>query len=376
MENPGSPQEFRRTCPACKRPVEPGFKFCEFCGTHIPELSTCSKCGTQFIAPVKSCDLCGAPVILVEMPGPDELPEKTREENTRPVEDGTPERYEEEIPEPAVLELPEYHDEENAGPAEDGTPERYEEEILEPDTDELLEKYGKGYSDDATLDSHNEPKPPSPINHEKKNPVTIPSSSGAGLPATIDDALFLSPGKPEPVKPPVNRLMIIGGGIGLIIIIAAVYFIGLPMFAGNGDSGVHSNVTVAVITPVPEQTIVNINQPAPTVTRTPASSALAPLPTQVIPGNQEYFFSVRKNPVNAKITVIFTGSAGIDSINSADVKVSHPDGAVTTGIIMPLKGVSEVTLSGSTDTDRVEIIANMFNGRTYRVYDDLVPYRE
>ena len=31
---------------------------------------------------------------------------------------------------------------------------------------------------------------------------------------------------------------------------------------------------------------------------------------------------------------------------SADIKVTHPDGSVTTGIIQPLKGVNEITLDG------------------------------
>ena len=92
MQNPASPPKFRRTCPACNRPVEPGYKFCETCGTRIPELSTCSKCGTQFIAPVKYCDLCGAPVILAEVPEPDDSPEYSEEENTGPVEDQTSEQ--------------------------------------------------------------------------------------------------------------------------------------------------------------------------------------------------------------------------------------------------------------------------------------------
>jgi hypothetical protein len=46
---------------------------------------------------------------------------------------------------------------------------------------------------------------------------------------------------------------------------------------------------------------------------------------------------------------------------------------VATGIILPLKGVSEITLGGSDKTDRVEIIAQMSSGETYRVYDELVP---
>jgi hypothetical protein len=370
MQNPASPPKFRRTCPTCNRPVEPGYKFCETCGTRIPELSTCSKCGTQFIAPVKYCDLCGAPVILGEVPEPDDSPEHSEEENTGLVEDQTSERDEEEIPEPDTDELPEDNDEENIVPAEDETPHHYKKEIQEPDTDELLDKYGKEYGKDETLESYHKPKPPSPIKHEAKKPVTVPAPPERGSSETVDDALFLSPGKPEaPAKSLVNKTRIIGGCMVLIAIIAAVYFIGLPMLTESGGFSAHSNPPAAEITPIPGGTI----PPALRETPAPASRALVPLPTQLIPSSQKLYFQVQKNPVTAKISVIFAGSAGEGSISSADIKVTHPDGSVATGIILPLKGVTELILEGSKETDRVEIIAKMSSGGTYRVYDELVP---
>jgi len=339
MGNPASRPEFRRTCPACNRPVGPGYKFCEVCGTRIPSLSTCSKCGTQFIHPKKFCDLCGAPFIVEEIPGPDA----------------------DETQEPDVEERPE--------PAEEETPEQYEDEIPEPDTDELLEQYGEEYGEDETLESFHKPKPTSPIQHEAKKPVTVPALQGRGSSETGDDALFLLDKEPVPAKPPVNKIRIIGGGIVLITILAAVFFIGLPMLTGNGGFSAHSNPTAAEITPIPEPTIAIL-----TVTPTPASRALVPLPTQLIPTDQKFYFHVQKNPITSKISVIFTGSAGEDSISSADVKVTHTEGSVTTGIILRLKGVTEITLDGSKETDRVEIIAKMSSGETYRVFDALVPF--
>ncbi len=353
MGNPASRPEFRRTCPTCNRPVGPGYKFCEVCGTRIPELSTCSKCGTQFIHPEKFCDLCGAPVIREEIP--------------EPAEEETPVHYEDEIPEPDTGELPEDKDEENIVPAEDETPHHDKKDIQEPDTDELLEQYGKEYGEDETLESYHKPKPPSPVKHQAKKPVTVPSPPARGSSETVDDALFFSPGKPEaPAKQRVNKARIIGGCVVLIAIIAAVYFIGLPILTDSGGLSAHSNATAAEITPVPE--------PAVVTTPTPASRALVPQPTQLIPTGQKLYFQVQKNPVTSKISVIFAGSAGEGSISSADIKVTHPDGSVTSGIILPLKGVTEITLDGSKETDRVEIIAKMSSGETYRVYDGLVPF--
>jgi hypothetical protein len=339
MGNPASPQEFRRTCPACNRLVRPGYKFCEACGTRIPSLLTCSKCGTQFVHPKKFCDLCGAPFIV------------------------------EEIPEPDTNELQEPDEEEIPEPAEEETPEQYEDEIPEPDTDELLKQYGEEYGEDETLESYHKPKTTSPIQHEAKKPVTVPALQGRGSSETLDDALFLLDGKPVPTKPPVNKIRIIGGGIVLTAILAAVFFIGLPMLTGIGGFSAHSNQTASEITPIPEPTTATL-----TVTPTPASRALVPLPTQLIPTDQKFYFQVQKNPITSKISVIFTGSAGWSSISSADIKVTHGDGSVAAGIIQPLKGVTEITLDGSKETDRVEIIAKMSSGETYRVYDDLVPF--
>jgi hypothetical protein len=359
MQNPASPPKSMRVCPTCNRPVEPGYKFCETCGTRIPDLSTCSKCGTQFIAPVKYCDLCGARVI----PGGDAKPEDSPEyPERRPVVDQAPEWDEEEVPEPEMDELPEDYGGEETVVAEDETPLPDKGKTQEPDTDELLELYGKEYGEDETLESIHTPKPPS-----AEKPVTVPAS-----PETVDDALFLSPGKTEkPAKRRFPSKRIIGGCIVLTAIIAAVYFIGLPMLAKGGGFGGFTNPPAAGVTP---QVTVTTIPTALTTTPLPGSRALIPLPTQVIPTGQKLYFQVRKNPITSRISVIFAGSAGEGSISSADIKVTHPDGSVSMGIILPLKGVNELTLDGSKETDRVEIIAQMSSGETYRVYDELVPF--
>jgi len=361
MQDPASPPKFRRTCPTCNRPVEPGYKFCETCGTRIPELSTCSKCGTQFIAPVKYCDLCGAPVIPGKVPEPDDSPEHPEEENSGTFEDQTSERYEEEIPEAGTDEL-QADNEETIVPAEDETPPRHKEEMQEPDTDELLEQFGKEYDEDETLESLHTPKSQSPLKHEAKKPVAVPGPPERGSSETVDDALFLSPSKPgAPAKPRVNRTRIIAGCIVLITMSVAVYFIGLPMLTDK-------NPQVAEITPTPVPTNVGTITPTPTKTSTPASRALIPLPTQTIPSGQQFHFEVQKNPVTSRISVIFTGSG----ISSADIKVTHPEGSYASGIILPLKGSNEIILDGSQGTDRVEIIAQVSDGKKYRVYDQLI----
>jgi len=369
MQDPIPPPKFTRPCPVCKGPVVVGDKFCETCGVRISPLSTCSRCGTRFIAPEKYCDLCGAPLILeVE---PDDLPEHADEIRTGSVEDHIVERDDEELPEPDTEEEPDDNDEEKIVPAGITSPPHYKEEIQEPDTEELLEKYGKDYDPNETLESSRHPKVRSPVKQDAKKQGTGFAQRTRGSP--IDDALFLSPeNQKAPAQSRVNRDVIIGSFIVLIVIIAAVYFIGVPMLAGSGGTG-PDNPAVTVITPLPDTTIARTISPTVTVTPTTTSRALIPQPTQTIPSGQKLYFQIQKSPITTKIMVTFAGSAGHNSIKSADVTITHPDGSVSTGILQPLKGISEIILDGSTGTDRVEIIALMSDGESYRVYDALVP---
>jgi hypothetical protein len=364
MEKQAPPPGFGRICPACKTPAGPGFKFCEVCGTPIPKLSTCSKCGTQFIASLKFCDLCGARVIPDEIPEPEELPQPYPEENSED-NSGDPTAPDDEVPE--------HYEDENTGPEKDGIPERDEEGIQEPDTAELLEKFGDEFDENETLESFHKPEPSHSVRRERKRPTMDPAFPGPVSSKTVDDVLFLSPDTPEPAQHPVNRLRIIGGGIVLIAILAAVYFFGLPVLSSSGGSGTNISPAAVVTTPLPEPIITGTIPQTPTVTKTPAAGPLVPQPTQIVPTDQKFYFHVQKSPITSRVLVIFTGSAGTNSISSADVTITHPDGSVAAGMILPLKGVTEIILDGSKETDRVEIIARMSSGEKYRVYDELVP---
>jgi hypothetical protein len=370
MQKPASPPPSRPLCPTCNRPVRPGYKFCETCGTRLPHLSTCSKCGTQFVTPLKYCELCGAPVILEGVTVPED-PESPVGENRETVQDRTPEPDDEDILEPDTGEVSEGDDAGQGVPGEDEAPRHSQREIREPDTEELLEKFGKEYDVNETLESSRTPKSRSPGKQGGKKAATGSARPKRGAPESVDEALFMMPGKPE--KPRSTGIWIAGGGLALIALIAAAYFIGLPMFADSGTSGTGSVPLTAENTSMP----VTMNRtPAPSMTATPvpSSGALVPRPTVTIPSGQKLYFRVQKSPITAKILVTFAGSAGHGSISSADIKITHPDGSVATGLILPLKGVTEIVLDGSEETDRVEIIALMSDGETYRVYDELVPF--
>jgi hypothetical protein len=247
-------------------------------------------------------------------------------------------------------------------------------EIQEPDTEELLELYGKEYDDDETLESLHTPKSPVPVKHKTEKPAAVPA--GRGPAETVDDVLFLSPGEPKAAsKPRANTARIIGGCIVLIAIIAAVYFIGQTMFTGSGGFSFPGNPPPAEITPVPQPTGTTvIPQPALTATPAPSSRALTPLPTEEIPSGRTFSVLVEKPPDTSEIIVTYSAGPGWATIRSLDIEVTHPDGSVSSGVIQPMKGVTEMMVPGSRETDRVEIIAQTYSGERYRVYDELVPF--
>jgi len=411
MQDPAPPEKNPFACPACNSPVKPGDKFCEACGAKIPALFTCTKCGTQFVHFKEQCELCGGSLVL----GNDSVtgtPAPAQEEKTvtvkRAVAEPSPDDTEEEsvyespeagdaevitvktkvshqFAEPEQVEepeeVPEQDEEGEPGEEYDDTPpevkrparkkaeKRSSQEIVEPDTDELLELYGKEYDPDETLESHRRSPGISRKQRTAKEPAAGPAAPSKRSGAKVDDALLLSPDRPQEKKvqkPRAGRSGILVAVLAATVIVAAVIFIVLPSLTTGDDAGSQSSVTIIEDTPALTRT--------PTATPTPSrAGALVPQPTQTIPSGQKLYFQVQKSPITTKIVVIFAGSAGHGSIKSADVKVTHPDGSASTGMLLPLKGITEIILDGSKGTDRVEIIALMSDGTMYRVYDELVP---
>jgi len=322
MEKPGSPP-LLRVCPSCNSQIEPDHEFCEICGAKMPELPSCSNCGARFIAPVKFCEMCGTPV------KPRETPATVPEERAGPVnEPGLPLQGQ-----PAV---------------------RKEITTPVPPATEL---------------------PPYPVQPAVTKEIAAPIPRAPEEPGTDEDVLFFIPGDTVPAKPAANRARVIGGIVLLVLIVAAAAFFAMPILTGNSGPGGISKAAPAAITPLPDLTTTLTTQPTPTPTLVPTTAfgPLVPLPTQSLPAGQKVYFQVQKDPVSGKISVIFAGSAIANSVTSAEVTVTQPGGAIGRGIILPAKSVLELTLAGTRGvSDRVEILAKMTNGQTYRVYDQLV----
>ncbi|NMB79340.1 MAG: zinc ribbon domain-containing protein [Methanomicrobiales archaeon] len=402
MVNHLSPPEHRHSCPFCNNPIGPDDKFCEVCGMPVIETPVCSKCGALFMGPVRTCESCGAPAIPYEVPEGGEPAEEESGSDMQDVpgtgEDQVPEEvygeYEGPLPEEAGEEedRADYEDGgELAGPEKELTeepadeelprehrarPSRPAKEIPEPDTEDLLDTFGREYDDRATLESSRHQKPP---RHDpgEREPAPRTASPVRASTGTVDDVLFMAPKNREearPEKQPKNRMRIFGAILLVAALAAGIWFIGLPLYSTfTAEETPPFKGTVEVIA-LPEETVTATPAPAWTVSTASGIKSLIPIPTQQLPAGQKIYFRVDKNPITAKIAIIFSGSAGHESLKSAEVTVTHPTGAVASGIILPLKGISEISLDGSKGTDRVEIIARMSSGESYRVYDALVPY--
>lgn len=379
MEGASPHQDTAHTCPGCHRPVEPGSAYCEACGTPLMEQPVCGWCGALLMGPVRSCESCGAPTVLKgngegsangSSQGGDGVV-RLAFRRDRPAD----EPEDEDCPDAADAPMEEDDDElefvddgaaeesgDDADPGDEEETRHSRREIVEPDTDEIMEKYWD------EEDPDDRPPARSAMTRESKSPAP-PQPAEA-----VSDALFLVSDRKEPVKKkrePVNVRLI--AAVVLVIVIAALlWFIGIPLLLSPGDEGPPTRLPD---TPGPSATLTMPATIVPTLVPATTGSVLLPQQTQTIPGIGQYAFVVRKDPIDARITVIFAGSSGVDGIDTADITVTREDGAVASAVLMPRKGITEMTLQGSTGTDRVVIIAHMFNGGDYRAYDAMVPFR-
>ena len=353
MENAPSPPGSMRTCPACKRPVEPGHKFCPICGEKVPELPLCRKCGAQFIAPVKFCELCGT---SVDFPGNagevEEEPEVANHEpEAAPVYEPVPVPTPELRQKPVVVAEPEpvpvYEEEEPEEPLPvTPQPPPAKKKVVSSLPDEL------SILDNPTMDDH----PPAPRTATRRN---------AGSSRTM--------------------IMVAGGIVILLAIAAAVYFVGLPMLKGSTEPPLVTSpqppaAPVATQSPKPAAPPASApptpaKTPVPTTAPPAPEDPMVPVPTQTMIASQEVFFDVQKDQVTADISIIYQRGPGENVLNYAEVRVTRPDGTVKTGIIKPSNGDTELIITGSTGVDRVEVIAHLHNGQAYRIKDELKAFQ-
>jgi hypothetical protein len=81
-----------------------------------------------------------------------------------------------------------------------------------------------------------------------------------------------------------------------------------------------------------------------------------------------------KDPISAMINVEFTGGSGLARTESVSTTVYLSDGSIVTRSITPETG-ADVEIQGTKGEDRVTVTADMVNGQSYKIFDEIITYR-
>jgi hypothetical protein len=83
---------------------------------------------------------------------------------------------------------------------------------------------------------------------------------------------------------------------------------------------------------------------------------------------------MQKDSVYSTVDVVFGGGNGQVLVSSCDVVFTRSDGTSETRKLKPEKGET-LTFQGTKGTDHVEVSVTMKDGKTYKIVDQQVPYR-
>ena len=130
---------------------------------------------------------------------------------------------------------------------------------------------------------------------------------------------------------------------------------------------------VAGCTQAPQDTT-----PVPTATTEPTIALLTTEPTDVIPSDQNILISVSRGTLsfNPLIKVEFRGGSGIIILSAIDVKVTKSDGSVESARMTEPDIGEYIEVPGSTGKDRVEVTVYLKNGKSYKIYDEILEFRQ
>ena len=110
-------------------------------------------------------------------------------------------------------------------------------------------------------------------------------------------------------------------------------------------------------------------------TTTPASGfSLNPTPTDQMPSGYQVGAKAYKDPISAMINVEFTGGSGLARTESVSTTIYLSDGSIVTRSITPETG-ADVEIQGTKGEDRVTVTADMVNGQSYKIFDEIITYR-
>lgn len=416
-----SPPAQAPVCRSCGTPLLPNARFCENCGDPVkkevsvapPPPASTRPVSQEPILPrgliVTEEPVTGADLGIPEESGPVNAPAIPAADDAEPLLD--------EGPGPKPVREAEPWEEPEDGFAEEPVlepepepEERFEEEPAEQSEEEFPED-----SEDALRGEPAEELPDEP-EEEPEDDMADEPASAAGLPesrAGPEDELLLGlePGEPTgpgPEERPAatrktpkkeaaaktpargkpgssKKTLLVIGIIAAIIVIAIALVVLLPMLTGSGSSVTKTPVvqSTPVATPTTVVTTVPPPTPEPVVpeTTTPALSVPAEVPAatetpeqvDVLPPQYTLHFEVIKDVVTGDVTVSVTGPSR-NVVKDIEVTVHHPDGTTDSDHLLPPQGMTEVTVTGTRNPERVVATVLFYSGEQYTVIDRIVSF--
>lgn len=112
-------------------------------------------------------------------------------------------------------------------------------------------------------------------------------------------------------------------------------------------------------------------------TSVPSGQGLVPGPTDAVPLPQQVAVQVSKNTISTDpwISVTFAGGGGQSYVVSMTATVIRSDGGIETKTALSPQINTNLVFFGTTRTDRAIVDITYTDGKSYRVKDELVPFK-
>jgi hypothetical protein len=166
----------------------------------------------------------------------------------------------------------------------------------------------------------------------------------------------------------VRWVLVRAAALGLLIIIAVVALVWLASIPLLSAGHTPANGGSAPMDSIPQNPPVT----SPAAARTSLPSATI----EQLPKNSEVYVTIQQKDLAGRVTITFDSGPGKSMVKDIEVRLTRPDGSVDSASMDLLAEFPEVTLQGSKSTDRVEVFVRFLSGKTYRVIDEMVPYRQ
>jgi hypothetical protein len=121
------------------------------------------------------------------------------------------------------------------------------------------------------------------------------------------------------------------------------------------------------------------NNPASAVTQAsglPEGFSLNPMPTETVPDNLQVHAAAVKDPISGVITVTSRGGSGQYMVDYLKVTAYLSDGEIIEKQLSGDVNSELIIEEGTKGDDRILVEAYYVNGEDYRIYDELLKYRE